>query len=297
MRDTRHMSQTVEWGPIAEPIKIDAAGPQDPIYRDNAYLTFWSTDADPIYGEVHVSTSPNSEGRRARFTLVDKGVATEIVEDLDPSSFTSESIHFDPRGHAQVKAPGVLAEITYTPRFVTADYTENDVLGAVQESTLLHYQQGVDVTGSFEIAGRSFELECRGFRDRTWGYRDEPKQWIDGFGFCVTTDDFDFTCIRNMGSDGTIVTEGFILAPDGATRLTDIAFSYDPIMLDYADLTFEDGVARRITNVGRHYTPVWFPMGHNRQAPAMSCWSEYDTFDAWGSVGHGIVGHWVRRLV
>lgn len=286
------------WGPIAEPVQSSTAGPDDPIYKDNAYLTFWSLGSEPLFGEVHVSTSPNyAAGRRARFTLVDNGKVSNLVEGLDAGSFTSDSIHFDPAGQARVKAPGITAELTYTPRFVTGDYTDNAVLGVTDGSTLLHYQQGVDVTGHFEIEGKVIEVACAGFRDRTWGYRDEPKQWIDGYGFCVTTEDFDFTAIRNMGSDGDIVTDGFILSDEGALRLTDIAFTWDPIMLRRAALTFEDGSERTITNVDRQYIPIWFPMGHERQAPATSCWSEYCTFDAWGSVGQGIVGHWVRRLV
>lgn len=291
------MSEVV-WGPIATPVQQISAGPDEPIYKDNAYLTFWSLGPEPLYGEVHVSTSPNNAGgRRARFTLVDNGKVTNLVQPLDAGTFDSDSISFDPRGHSQVKAPGVFAELNYTPRFVHADYTENAVLGVTEGSTLLHYQQGVDVTGHVEIDGRSIEIASPGFRDRTWGFRDEPKQWIDGYGFCVTTDKFDFTAIRNMGSDGEIVTDGFILSDDGALRLTDVAFTWDPIMLQKADMTFEDGSVRTITNVDRQYIPVWFPMGHARPVPGMSCWSEYCHFDAWGSPGQGIVGHWVRRLV
>lgn len=287
-----------EWGPIGEPAKVDAAGPDDPVYRDNAFLTFWSLEGDdPTYGEVHVSTSPNSEGRRARFTIYRGGKVTNVFEPLEPGSFTSESIHFDPRGLATVKAEGVSAEIRYAPRFVPGDYTENAVLGSVQQVTLNHYQQGVEVTGSFDVGGESFELTTRGFRDRTWGYRDEPKQWIDGFGFCVTTEDFDFTCIRNMDNHENTVTDGFLLSAEGSLALSDIVFHWDPNMLDHADLTFADGSERTITNVNRQYTPIWFPMGPGRTAPSITTWSEYCTFDAWGSTGHGIVGHWVRRLI
>jgi hypothetical protein len=285
------------WGPIGEPIKVGAAGPEDPVYRDNAFLTFWSLGEEPVYGEVHVSTSPNSDGRCARFTIYRNGAVTNLVEPLDPGSFTSDSIDFDPRGRATVKADGVAAEFSYTPRFVAGNYTENAVLGSVEESTMSHYQQGVDVTASLDIGGTHLDLSCQGFRDRTWGYRDEPKQWIDGFGFCVTTDDFDFTCIRNMDNHENTVTDGFLLSAEGSLALTDIVFHYDPVMLHHADLTFTDGSERTITNVGRQYTPIWFPMGPVRSAPAMTCWSEYCTYDLWGSAGQGIVGHWVRRLV
>ncbi len=296
------MDTATDWGPIGEPLHPGAAGPDDPIYRENAFLTFAALtgehETDPVYGEVHVSTSPNSDGgRRARFTLVRRGRVTEVVEPLDAGSFRSDSIDFDPAGPATVKTGRINAELTYTPRFVPGNYTENAVLGTVQESTLNHYQQGVDVHGRFEIDGESFEITSPGFRDRTWGYRDEPKQWIDGYGFCVNADDFDFTCIRNMDPEHHAVTDGFLLSKDGSLSLTGIEFHWDPNMLDRAELTFADGSVRTITNRARQYTPVWFPMGPGRTAPSITTWSEYCEFDAWGHRATGIVGHWVRRLV
>lgn len=287
-----------EWGPIGERPKPGAAGPDDPVYRDNAFLSFWSlTGPAPIYGEVHVSTSPNSEGRRARFTVWRDGRVIEIQEPLEPGSFTSKSIDFDPRGKATVDAPGISATIDYTLRHCVADYTTNAVLGAVKQSTLQHYQQGLDVTATITFDGVTTETVCRGIRDRTFGYRDEPRQWIEGVGFCVTTDDFDFTAIRNVTGDGNTVTDGFILSDEGALRLLDLKFTFDPNMLLKADLEFEDGSKRTISRVSRQYCPIWFPQGPPSTAPAMSGWSEYDTFDAWGTAGEGIVGHWVRRII
>ncbi|WP_370501069.1 hypothetical protein NWT09_12215 [Mycolicibacterium sp. jd] len=287
-----------DWGPIGELVHPGAAGPDDPVYRDNAYLSFWSLSGPaPIYGEAHVSTSPNSDGRRARFTVWRDGHVVEIQEPLEPGSFTSDSIDFDPRGKVTVDGPGISATIDYTLRHCVGDYTTNAVLGTVKDSTLQHYQQGVDVVATITMNGTTTETVCRGMRDRTFGYRDEPKQWIEGVGFCVTTDDFYFTAIRNVTDDGNAVTDGFILSDDGALRLTDLTFTFDPIMLLKADLTFEDGSERTITQVSRQYCPIWFPQGPSRTAPAMTTWSEYDNFDAWGSPGEGIVGHWVRRII
>lgn len=287
-----------EWGPIGEGSHPGAAGPDDPVYRDNAYLSFWSLSGPaPLYGEAHVSTSPNSEGRRARFTVWRDGRVAEIQEPLEPGSFTSDSIEFDPCGKVIVDAPGISARIDYALRYCVADYTTNAVLGTVNESTLQHYQQGVDVTAAITLSGATSVTACRGVRDRTFGYRDEPRQWIEGVGFCATFDDFDFTAIRNVTSDGNAVTDGFILSDDGALRLTDLKFTFDPNMLLKADLTFEDGSERTISRVSRQYCPIWFPQGPATMAPAMTSWSEYDNFDAWGSAGEGIVGHWVRRII
>jgi hypothetical protein len=285
-----------DWGPIGELPKAGAAGPGDPVYRDNAFLAFWSLERN-LYGEGHVSTSPNSDGRRARFTIYNSGRVTELEEELAPGSFESESIRFDPRGSLSVDAGDLTARIEYNPRFCVGDYTTNAVLGVVKESTLEHYQQGVNVAGELTIARETVEFACRGIRDRTFGYRDEPRQWIDGVGFCATFDDFDFTAIRNVTDDGNAITDGFILSEDGPRRLVEMTFVYDPILLHHADLKFEDGSRRTISRTGRQYCPIWFPQGPVTAAPAMTTWSEYCHFDAWGSPGQGLVGHWVRRIV
>lgn len=292
--------QTLEtdWGSIGALPHPNAAGPDDPVYRDNAFLAFWALGADePVYGEFHVSTSPNSDGRRARATVWRNGQVADLMEPLDRGTFTSESIDFDPRGKARVEAPGFAMSLDYSLRFCVADYAEQGVLGTVKESTLKHYQQGVDVTGTITLDGKTTEVVARGIRDRTFGPRDEPRQWIEGVGFCGTFDDFDFTAICNVTADGERRTDGFVLSDDGALRLTDLQFTYDPCQLHHADLTFEDGSQRTITRVARQYCPIWFPQGPNTQAPAMTTWSEYLEFDAWGSRGEGIVGHWVRRIV
>lgn len=73
---------TDAWGPLAEPIHSDAAGPTDPVWKDNAYLSFWDT-ANEVFGSFHVSTSPNGTGaRRARCSVSVRGNVLEIIEDL-----------------------------------------------------------------------------------------------------------------------------------------------------------------------------------------------------------------------
>jgi hypothetical protein len=69
------VSNTTHWGPIGEPVHVDAAGPDDPVYNDNAFFAFWSLGENPIYGEAPVSVSPNGAGRRTRFTVVRGGIA------------------------------------------------------------------------------------------------------------------------------------------------------------------------------------------------------------------------------
>lgn len=52
-----HAGGVSAWGPLATAIHADAAGPGDPTWKDNAYLSFWDVEAE-VYGSIHVSTSP-----------------------------------------------------------------------------------------------------------------------------------------------------------------------------------------------------------------------------------------------
>src|SRR5581483_7696757 len=65
-------------GGLSEPVRVGAAGPADPPWRDNAFLAFWDESAG-LYGCAHVSTSPNSEGRRARCSVAAGGRRPGVV--------------------------------------------------------------------------------------------------------------------------------------------------------------------------------------------------------------------------
>ena len=70
------------WGPLSEPIHTDPLPAGRPAFRDNAFLGFWDAGGD-VFGAFHVSTSPNAEGRRARFAGIiqemhDDGTLTEL---------------------------------------------------------------------------------------------------------------------------------------------------------------------------------------------------------------------------
>jgi hypothetical protein len=77
--------QSTEWGPLSEPIHNDVAGERP--WRDNAFLCFWNPDGD-VVGTLHTSTSPNAEGRRARFSIQAGGKTVEVAEELEPGTFT-----------------------------------------------------------------------------------------------------------------------------------------------------------------------------------------------------------------
>src|SRR5437867_832093 len=117
-RRCREMATTVrqtDWGPLSEPIHNDVPDGAPP-WRDNAFVSFWDPRQD-VYGTLHVSTSPNAEGRRSRLSLQVDGRTVELVEDLEPGTFSSQSIAFEAGASFEVQSERITGTVTTTPRF------------------------------------------------------------------------------------------------------------------------------------------------------------------------------------
>ena len=129
-------------GGLAEPVHAGAAGPGDPPWRDNAFVAFWD-ESSGLYGCAHVSTSPNSDGRRARCSVAAGGRSYEVVEDLAPDTFDSRSITLDLAGRLIVDSDDLRLDLRSTPRFAVADYSAGQIVpGLVPGAPLRHFQQG-----------------------------------------------------------------------------------------------------------------------------------------------------------
>ncbi|BBY25777.1 hypothetical protein MSTO_59820 [Mycobacterium stomatepiae] len=216
---------TEAWGPLAEPIHSDAAGPTDPVWKDNAYLSFWDI-GNEVFGSFHVSTSPNGTGaRRARCSISVPGNALEIIEDLPPGSFASESIDFGLSGVISVRHPRLRADLVNTPLFVAADYAVGGVvLELVPGKPLQHFQQACELRGTLMLDGTESPVQARGMRDRTWGFRDESAQWIEYAGLVAVIDDTFITVMKFLGADGTLRSDGFVIDADRSRTISDVTF-------------------------------------------------------------------------
>jgi hypothetical protein len=146
-------------------------------------VSFWDSAHD-VLGVLHVSTSPNAEGRRARFSLAAGG------EELRPALIKSNSIEFDLAGRITVDHADVKFEATLTPRL---------------QDRRLHARGGTAAPGrraAAPLRGHSrshrhlrgwrqgVRDRATGIRDRTWGYRDESVNISDYFWFFATCPDF-----------------------------------------------------------------------------------------------------------
>ena len=266
---------TSVWGPLSEPIHTDPLPEDRPAFRDNAFLGFWDP-AGEVFGTFHGSTSPNAEGRRARFSLSAGGRSVEIVEPLAPYSFTSPSVAFDLDRRITVDGPGLAGELTCAPLFALADYSKGSIIPPlVPDEPLQHFQQAGRVQGRFTVDGRDVTIDGFGIRDRTWGYRDESVSIAEYIAITAVFDDFAVTSMRFVGADGTDRTEGYRLG-EVAEPVTAMGVTRDASgLLAAGHLTLDGGAPLELRVTGR-LGGFWVPMGWERRGPTMSAYDEFD---------------------
>ncbi len=279
---------TEAWGPLAEPIHPDAAGPADPVWKDNAYLSFWDT-VNEIYGSFHVSTSPNGTGaRRARCSVSVRGTVLEIIEDLPPGSFASASIDFGLNGVISVRHPRLHADFVNVPVFEAADYAVGGVVPElVPGKPLQHFQQACEMTGTLVLDGVESRVQARGMRDRTWGFRDESAQWIEYAGLVAVIGDTFVTVMKFLGAEGTLRSDGFLIEAGRSRTIIDVTFGRDAAgQFRLARLRDANGGARLVT-VSSRLAGFFVPMGADSEGPSFGTYDDFMTLDSEGSSGAG----------
>jgi len=263
------------WEQLSEPIHGTVPDGK-PAWKDNAYLAFWDPTSE-VFGAAHVSTSPNAEGRRARFSISIQGRAVEIVEDLAPGTFESDSISFGLDDTIRVRSAELTGTLTNTPIFAVADYSRHSVIPPLPGcEPLQHFQRAASVRGDFVLAdGERVTFEGHGFRDRTWGYRDESSSISEYIAFMVVFSDHSLTAMRFHGTDGSDRTEGYLLHGEGEPQpITAIEVTRDASgLLHSARLAASSGdieLSARPRAGG-----FWVPMGWVRHGPTMSAYDEF----------------------
>ena len=278
------------WGPLSEPIHADAAGVGDPVWKDNAYFSFWDPGAQ-VFGTLHVSTSPNAPGaRRARFSISVAGRVTEVIEALEEGTFSSESLHFGLDGRISVEHPAVQAELVNAPLFAAADYGVNNVIPPlVPGAPLQHFQQACTVTGNVTVDGTTVATAGRGMRDRTWGFRDESSQWVE-FAALFAVDESAFvTAMKFRHADDSLTADGFVIDSAGSTAITGITFARDAAaQFRWARLRLEDDTTR-LVSLSARLGGFRVPAGPaETDGPALGVYDDFLMFDSEGHGGAGI---------
>lgn len=263
----------MSWEPFDQPIRGEVADGA-PQWRDNAWLCFWDGERD-LFGEFHVSTTSNGTGRRSRCSVFLDGNSVEIVEELAPASFVSGSIDFSAVDRVSARSERLIVEIGMAPRFALGDFSQRGTLiPLVPGEPLQHFQRAATVTGTIAMDGRSVALDGVGFRDRTWGYRDESASWAEYMGINAVFPDFAVTSMRFKGTDGSLAMEGYLLDDAGSTEITAMSVTRDARGL-LAAIGLELAGGGRLDLRAGDGRGFWVPMGPERTGPTMSSYAEF----------------------
>lgn len=265
-----------DWGPLGHPIDPQVA-PGGPAWRDNAYMAFWSDDLS-TFGCFHASTSPNAPGRRTRLSVSHHGLVVEIVEEPHPGTFDTASLSFDLDTKVTIDHPRLSGEIRCTPLWAPAEYSQRAIPSLEGGTPLTHHQRAARFTGNLIFDGRPVTFTGAGFRDRTWGSRDEAVSIDEYIGVMGVYSQCAITVIRMRSTLGVDNTEGFILDASGAravTSITDIVRDASGLYVSSL-LTCADGEKLTLATTGRT-GGFWVPLGAQRSGPVVSAYDEYTT--------------------
>jgi hypothetical protein len=159
---------------------------------------------------------------------------------------------------------------------------------------LMHYQRAATVTGRLIVDGTAFELEGFGFRDRTWGSRDESASVAEYFGYMWVFPSFAMSSMRLLGGEGADSTLGFHLAAD-AVAVKSNSITRDASGLFAASrIELVDGRIIDVRAVARS-AGFWCPMGWERSGPTLSAYDEFcslrtsDGEEGFGLIEQGVV--------
>jgi hypothetical protein len=282
------MSSSVELHPLNTPVH-DVGVPEKP-WKDNAMFSFWDPGAE-VWCMIHCSTSPNVPGSRARCTLSVDGRTAEVVEDLEQGSLDSPSIHYGLGDTFLVQAGEMSVRVDAVPRFQVADYTGGEVIPPlVEDAPLRHFQQGVTVTGEVRLRDDVRQVQGLGFRDRTWGYREESTMLKEYVAILTCFETFDLTAMIFRGNDDRERSHGFLLSdrePGEVELISGVVRDASGLFVG-ADVTLRDGTTRTLRTTRRH-PGFWMPMGMERTGPAIASYDDYVSLTCTGPQGieHG----------
>ncbi|MCK9247493.1 MAG: hypothetical protein M0P31_00720 [Solirubrobacteraceae bacterium] len=287
------------WGPLSLPARTDDPGVDAP-WRDNIFICLWDP-ARSVSAILHTSASPNARGRRTRFSARLRNTTVEVIEEPDFGSWSTPSITVDGGDAFTVSSPDLSAEITTEPLFALGDFTGDQAPEAFSvdpSAPIAHYQRAARVTGRIVVEGEEVQVDGYGFRDRTWGFRDESANMAEYYGHMWVFPDFAINAMRILGTDGRDMTLGFHLDADAATATREVTIVRDAAgLLASSRIELVDGRVFDVEATRRHST-FWCPMGWTRSGPVLSAYDEInDLRTAEGVVGHGLTEQgMVRRI-
>jgi hypothetical protein len=292
-------AEGTDWGPLSAPARTDHPGVDTP-WRDNIFICLWDPERD-VSAILHTSSSPNAQGRRTRFSARRGHTAVEVIEEPEPGTWSTPSIQVDGGPTFTVSSPELAAELTTTPLFALGDFTGDQAPEAFSADTsapIAHYQRAARVRGRIVVAGEEVEIDGLGFRDRTWGFRDESANLSEYYGHMWVFPEFALNAMKLRGTDGREMTLGFYLDADRAVPAKEMSIVRDAAgLLASCRVELVDGRVLDVEATMRHGT-FWCPMGWTRPGPVLSAYDEIGALRTQDGVeGYGLTEQgMVRRI-
>jgi hypothetical protein len=286
------------WGSLGEPIHDDAAGDGDPTWKDNAYLSFWDVESG-VFGSVHVSTSPNKPAsRRARCSFAVNGRTVEVIEPLERGTFAGEHIDFGLGGEVRIDHPTLKAEFVNTPLYVPADYSRTGLIpDLVPGSPLQHFESACAITGTVSFGEEQRSFTGQGFRDRTWGFRDEAAQWVEYAALAGVWDGVFLSSMKFLLADGTTAGEGVWNTVDSSTPIENMSLRRNAAaQFISAKLELADGSIKEVSLIERA-AGFFVPMGVETDGPAFGTYDDFMQLQAGGLRGAGLLEQGILHRV
>ncbi len=271
--------------------------PLDTHWKENWYFNFIDREAG-AWGVNHISLMRlKQQGRFSAFHIVDGEVliysnVIDIEDDLP--ELTDGKLRFlflEPfkRFRLTFDGPRHKVELNYEARFQVFDYATERRPGRDKALAVNHYEQALNVKGKIEKGGKSYDINCFGHRDHSWGYRNESKvsawNWI-AVQFPEKTINMSLVRVGKafMGS-------GFVSTRDGNTRISRVTIE---------DTKFENRVPTSSVFTGhqkdgktwklrsRKFSGLFLPMKEKGEGVVIhENFSDYENMDT-GEKGVGI---------
>jgi hypothetical protein len=301
-----------DWGGLAHAVHSAAPAGEEKFtdtypWKDNAWFVFWDADRR-ISATVHCSTSFNTGQGFARAVLAHDGRVLTLDEVPEVGHLSSTSITLDgalaPNADASgqhrvtVDGPDFSLDLTLTPRWQPMDWTVLHLVPSLGDAPELnHWQQGYLATGHVTIGDTRLEFDGGGFRDRTWGWRQESGQWNELFAVNVGLERCDVSICKFLMSDGSTLAVGFVQDDEGMHEVKDAQLFYNQVGLAGRIEIDAEGIEPLALDMGPGDAGWWLSFA--KPGSPAPVWTEYQhvgPFEGgqWGD-GYGCTPHAILR--
>ena len=281
----------------------------DTPWKENYYFNFVDVKADAM-GMLHASIQRHNKVIVTKVNIVIDGELftyrnkipwpTTSIDHLDDTIMIG-----DGKLNFHVIAPflkhqvlfndkGTSITLNYDKRFPEYLYPEKENVD--QAMSVVHYEEGMRVSGEIDYKGKVRTIDCLGHRDHTWGFRNESG--LIGWNWIAIQSDkstWNFTLVARQ--DGSFSTAGFVCNADKATAITAVEVlsietnaNGEPVNARYKATT-QEGDVFHISAKRYRYMPI--PV--NKTAFVHENISAFEVEET-GEKGMGIDEHMVGTL-